>query len=189
MTITRARSFRLPALGLASLSVILVVTAMLLLLTNGVPVAPPDIPWVIAQVSVAVGYSVLGAVIAWHQPRNRIGWLLVAIAVPTATVTFAEEYAIRGLISGHGSLPGALWMAWLEGPVAYLVFPLGLSLLVLIFPTGRPPARAWWIVLGIGFVATLMSVAAVALDPHNLVGALVGSRGKPSGTLSRSPLG
>jgi signal transduction histidine kinase len=151
--------------------VLLVVAAVLLLPTSGVPVAPSDIPWVIAQVCVAVGYSVLGAVIAWHQPRNRIGWLLVATGLLTATMIFAEEYAIRGLISGRGSLPGALWMAWLDRPVGYLVFPLGLSLLVLIFPTGRPPARAWWIVLGIGLVATLMSVAAVLLDPHNLVGA------------------
>lgn len=171
MTITRARSSRLPALGLASLSVLLVVTAMLLLSTNGVPVAPPDIPWVIAQVCVAVGYSVLGAVIAWYQPRNRIGWLFVAIAVPTATMMFAEEYAIRGLISGQGSLPGTLLMAWLDGPVGYLVFPLGLSLLVLIFPTGSPPARAWWVVFGTSLVATLMSVAAVALDPNDLIGA------------------
>jgi signal transduction histidine kinase len=84
---------------------------------------------------------------------------------------FAEEYAIRGLISGYGSLPGALWMAWLDSLVGYLVFPLGLALLVLIFPTGRPPARAWGIVLGIGLAATLMSVAAVLLDPHDLIGA------------------
>jgi signal transduction histidine kinase len=144
---------------------------MLLLPTNGVPVDPSDIPWVIAQVCVAVGYSVLGAVIAWYQPRNRIGWLLVATGLLTATMIFAEEYAIRGLIRGHGSLPGALWMAWLDNASGHLVFPLGLSLLVLIFPTGRPPARAWWIVLGISLVATLMSVAAVLLDPHDLIGA------------------
>ncbi len=82
--------------------------------------------------------STTGVVIAWRRPTNPIGWLYLGTGVLGALTTFAQQYAMRGLVDHPGSLPGAVYLAWLEQWSLWLAFPAGMaSALLILFPTGR----------------------------------------------------
>jgi hypothetical protein len=114
--------------------------------------------------AVAIGFPLIGAVIASRRPANPIGWLFCATALLGVTF-FTDQYAAYTLVTDPGSLPGGRWMAWigtwLWAP-GFLAVP---PLLILLFPDGHPPTSAWrpviWAVLA--FTAVLMAFA--ALEP------------------------
>ena len=81
-----------------------------------------------------------GALIVPRQPSQPIGWILCALAGTVALTFFANEYAIYGLITDPGAVPGAAAVAWFA--IWAFAIPLGLlTALLLLFPTGRPPRR------------------------------------------------
>lgn len=84
-------------------------------------------------------FALTGAVLAIRRPANPIGWLFLLIAVA------AEGSGVAG--SGGPVDPAG-------GPASILrliafgawVVPYGLlPVLLILFPTGRPPTRRWWI--------------------------------------------
>ncbi len=108
---------------------------------------------------ISVVFAAVGALIVSRQPRNLIGWLLLApafsqtispllpdvqswTAVPTE-ITFREYLGLW--FSGWGWLP--------------LIFPI--FLIMLLFPTGRPPSPRWnWVgYLALGMVVVFLFFA------------------------------
>jgi len=84
-----------------------------------------------------------GLVVARHQPRNAIGWLLLVAGLSAGFGGFAQEYATRAVIIAPGSLPGAFALAWLASwSFSFFVAPL-LTLIPQLFPTGRPLGPRW----------------------------------------------
>ena len=78
-----------------------------------------------------------------HSTRTQaLGWLLGLIGVTIATSTFAEQYALYGLATARGSVPGARSVGALAGAAAELTVIL-LLFLILLFPDGRLPSRRW----------------------------------------------
>jgi hypothetical protein len=114
--------------------------------------------------AVAIGFPLIGAIIASRRPSNPIGWLFCATALLGVTF-FTDQYAAYTLVTEPDSLPGGRWMAWigtwLWAP-GFLAVP---PLLILLFPNGHPPAPAWravsWAV--VAFTTVLMVFA--ALEP------------------------
>ena len=112
--------------------------------SEGVAVSVLDVAWL-------VGFAVVGALVASHQPRNPIGWVLGAIPALLMTIFVGEAFYFYAARSNPGD-PGevaelGLWVAnWSWVPAVLLV----LVALPLLFPTGRPPAPRWRIV---GWVA------------------------------------
>ena len=118
--------------------------------------------WVIAAV---------GLVVAWHQPGNPIGWLL--LAVPTSLgVIFASDGYDAAYRAGHHALP-------VLGPVALtfaqlFFFPfIAFPLVIWLFPDGHlPPGRwrwAFWASLVLaapGLLAVLGTVMAAEAGHH-----------------------
>ena len=90
-----------------------------------------------------VAWAVVGLVLAVRRPRNAIGWLFLAAAACWAASGVAGHYAMFGLQTAPGSLPGpvlAFWVmtwAWLAGLVLLPTFGL------LLFPDGRLPSPRW----------------------------------------------
>jgi hypothetical protein len=113
---------------------------------------------------VAVGYSIVGAIIASRLPESPIGWLFCAIAFSFAVVHFSAEYAAYALLAPPRSLPGGQAFAWLTS----WVWVFGLVLVVfldLLFPTGRLPSARWrWFARFTAIVLLPASVLA-ALSP------------------------
>jgi hypothetical protein len=119
--------------------------------------------WVIAAV---------GLVVAWHQPGNPIGWLLLAAPV-SLLLTFAGDGYVQAYRPGHHALP-------VLGPVA-LVFAqeffasfVVIPLVIWLFPDGRLPAGRWrwafwaYLVLGASAPLAALGVTVAALAGHHV---------------------
>ncbi len=91
---------------------------------------------------VVVVYAGVGRLITSRRPGNAIAWLLGLIGVSIATSTFAEQYALYGLATSRGPVPGARIIGCLAGPAAELTIVLALTL-ILLYPDGRLPSRRW----------------------------------------------
>ena len=89
-----------------------------------------------------VAYAGSGRLITSRRPGNAVGWLLGLIGVSVATYTFAEQYALYGLATARGSVPGARLVGALAGAAAELTVVM-LLFLILLFPDGRLPSPRW----------------------------------------------
>src|ERR671911_1978131 len=65
--------------------------------------------------SLAVGYSMIGAIIASRLPSHPIGWICCAIGLIAAVDHFAGEYALYALLALPHPLSGGRAMPWLPG--------------------------------------------------------------------------
>jgi hypothetical protein len=123
-------------------------------LSHQLPTAATDIASTVAGVVFALVFTAVGVIVARRQPRNPMGWLLIAIALGIQAGNDGSQYAYLDYILHHGSLP--------LGPVAVLLTPswvysfLAVPLVILLFPDGRPGSRWRWPLrayLAIGFLA------------------------------------
>ena len=91
--------------------------------------------------SLAVGYSVIGAVIASRLPNHPIGWICCAVGLIAAVDHFAGEYAVYALLALPHPLPGGRAMFWLQSWFWMLFIGL-IVFLFLLFPRVGCPAVA-----------------------------------------------
>jgi hypothetical protein len=114
-----------------------------------------------------VAFTTVGALIAARQPRNPIGWLFLASGICSATGGFAEGYWRYALLVRPSELPGGVLVLWVNTRPYVLgtVFEL---LLLLLFPTGRPLTRWWWLAGALVIIGTLTQLTAQALLPGPL---------------------
>jgi hypothetical protein len=121
-----------------------------------------DLGW--APLPALLAFAVVGALVASRQPRNSVGWLLLAVALCMTVRLVGESYAIYALITAPGSLPGGLYGAWVQwswfGVVAILAI-----FLPLYFPTGRLLSPRWRLVLWLGIAYLSAAVVSNALQP------------------------
>ena len=102
-----------------------------------------------------LAFAVVGGLVASRQPRNPVGWQLLAIGVFMTAILLGESYARYALITAPGSLPGGLYGPWLPRWTYAPIVAILVILLPLYFPTGRLLSPRWRPVLwsGIGFLA------------------------------------
>ena len=62
--------------------------------------------------TIAIGYSVIGAIIASRLPDHPIGWICCAIGLTGAVEHFSSEYAIYALLAHPEALAGGKAMLW-----------------------------------------------------------------------------
>ena len=137
-------SQRLPTgLAWALCALTLVLTALnFLLIALNVSLGAPAYAFWPELTSLAVGYSVIGAIIASRLPNHPIGWICCAIGLIAAVDHFAGEYAVYTLLGLPHTLPGGRAMLWLQGWF-WMLFVGLIVFLLLLFPTGRLPSSRW----------------------------------------------
>jgi hypothetical protein len=110
----------------------------------------------------AIGYSVIGAIIASRLPNHPIGWICCAIGLIAAVDHFGGEYAVYALLAHPEALAGGKAMLWLQGWF-WMLFVGLIVFLLLLFPTGRLPSSRWrpfaWVSVAIISVGVIWSSA------------------------------
>ena len=112
----------------------------------------------------AIGYSVIGAIIASRLPNHPIGWICCAIGFIAAVDHFGGEYSIYALMAHPEALPGGWAMLWLQEWFWMLFIGL-LVFLLLLFPTGRLPSSRWRPFAWLSVVVILVAVILTAFSP------------------------
>ena len=107
---------------------------------------PADVAWGWAFrgfiVVIGAPYVLVGLAIRLRTPENPIGKLLEVMGFSYMFAGAISEYAVRGLVVDPGSLPGAIYAAWILQWLWIVMF--GLSMFVfLLFPNGRYLSSAW----------------------------------------------
>jgi hypothetical protein len=113
----------------------------------------------------ALPYPIVGALIAHRLPRNAVGWVLVAIGLLQGVQLFTDEYSYRSFMTEAGPLPFGPEVAWLSFWTWMPSLALLVTLMLLLFPDGRPPSPKWrwtvWIAaMGVGLITLIPAVAA-----------------------------
>jgi hypothetical protein len=106
----------------------------------------------LGKVAVFLSFAVVGVIVAWHQPRNPMGWVLLGVTFFFFLDDLAASYAYLDYRLHGGRLPLG-WLGVLLAPSwAPAIVLAGLSLL--LFPDGRVPSRRWkpmlWAYLALG---------------------------------------
>jgi hypothetical protein len=113
-----------------------------------------------------LAYATAGAFIASRRPTNAVGWVLCGMGLVFEFHAFAGAYADYALVARPGSLPGGVIMLWTS--TGWLSIPgmlLGVVLLVLLFPDGRPPNRGLWAVVWMAFGGATLVAFGTAMSP------------------------
>jgi hypothetical protein len=135
------------------------------------PGDPADLPLFIrfaVYLPIIIAFPSIGALIAVRQPRNPIGWLFLAWGFVVGVAGFAEAYWRYVLFVRPGALPGGELMVWINVRPYPIAWGVVFALLVLLFPTGRPPSRGWWVVGWVIMLGGLIQQAALAFLPGPL---------------------
>jgi hypothetical protein len=118
---------------------------------HGTELAAPETGKVTAQASISfsvliVAFAALGALVASRRPRNPVGWILCLAPVALGLTQVARDWYIHTHFADPGSLPIAAGLMWTANWAWVLGFMPLLTLLLLLFPDGRPPSPRWrWV--------------------------------------------
>ena len=178
---TAARTARLPGRRLTAPRLTALLLAGLIVLLTGVVVAQSvtrhhtgshrTAAEGTALILALWAIAAVGLVVAWHQPANPIGWLLLAMPV-SLLLTFASDSYDQAYRPGQHALP-------VLGPAALIMaqlffFPfIALPLIIWLFPDGRPPPGRWrfvfWacpVLLVPALVSILVLTGEALASPH-----------------------
>ncbi|MFI5050390.1 MAG: hypothetical protein ACHQEA_11065 [Gaiellales bacterium] len=114
---------------------------------------------------VTIGFAVVGALIVARERSNSFGWLFIAMAVFLSVPhNIAQNYAVYALAVSPGDWPGAQAALWISSTAFDTVFVMLMTLLVLLFPDGRPLTPRWRIVVAATLASGLAGVAGGLTD-------------------------
>ena len=150
------------AAGLFGLAVAEIATAIGCGLAGGISWADAVDSFAVTNGVIGLALSACGVLLAWHRPRNPIGWLFLAGGVAYTTSTAAVSLLGLGASAGWSTL-----VLRLLASLYMLAWPwaigLCLPLALLLFPDGRPAGSRWrwliWAIVAEGVIFELNSAA------------------------------
>ena len=101
-----------------------------------------DLAEIVISNLVGLSFATAGAILVSRLPRNVIGWLLASGGFCFAVGNGAAGLAEVGLIVDPGSVPGAIWFAW----VSNWIWAPAIGTIVglaLVYPSGRLLSQRW----------------------------------------------
>jgi hypothetical protein len=106
----------------------------------------------VGQAGLLLSFGLVGVVVAWHQPRNLMGWVLLGITFFFLLDELAGSYRTLDYRLHGGHLPLG-WLSVLLAP-SWAPATVLAGLAVLLFPDGRVPSGRWkpmlWAYLALG---------------------------------------
>jgi signal transduction histidine kinase len=157
-------------------------TVVLLVLNRGTIEGRPGLPiWATVgqsqgtALAATLATAVLGGLVLTRRPGNRMGQVFLGASLILAVSMFAQEYAVRGLVTAPRSLPWPTPMAWIQA-VGNKSILLAVALVLLLFPRGRLLSGAWRPVLWVALLATVLQILH-SIDPFPLTTAFRAGQG------------
>jgi hypothetical protein len=153
------RASRLLALSLLAVWGALVALSIVLELTGALDSSDETFLSVLTS-----GYAICGALVAARQPRNPIGWMMVAVAVILVLGAMAAGYVEpvddpRDRIAGDLAVSYYMWAEQLWIPLAGILLPL-------LFPDGRLPSPRWRLLVWLTVGAAALGVVGAVFSPR-----------------------
>ena len=124
-----------------------------------------DFGWAFIPITFAMGS--LGCLVLSRIPSHPVGWLLTLVGLLFLVSFTTTEYAYHALIANPGSLPLGLEItpvSWVGGTAFFLLA----SLLLLIFPDGRPLPGRWQLLVPLALTCVTMATLGEVLRPGPL---------------------
>ena len=166
-----ARAATCLAWSVSAFSLALTALSFVLIILNLNLDAPIFFYW-LEPTTIAVGYSVIGAIIASRLPAHPIGWICCAIGFLAAVEHFSGQYAIYALLAPHPeALLGGKAMLWTSLWAWILFFGL-IEFLLFLFPNGRLPNKRWRPLAWLSAALTSMAAVLIAISPDAALDAL-----------------
>ena len=118
------------------------------------------VPWIQHDPRAAVRCD--GSILALKRPGNPIGWLFLFGALFAGLNELSDGYAIWS-VAGKGSTTTLARLAAVGEEWLWIVAFTMLSIVLAVFPDGRPLSRRWKRVLAVALTGTAVSVIAYVL--------------------------
>jgi hypothetical protein len=109
-------------------------------------------------------FTLVGALIVWRQPTNRVGWLFAAIGLLWVTGDLAGRYSTYAFLTGRKEGVFSWLGAWYGEWFWFVFLMLTFSLLPQLFPTGRPMPGRWSLFAKAVLWFTVVVAAAAMLE-------------------------
>ena len=128
--------------------------------------------WGSGNVGVTVAYAmatycfaVVGWLVVHRDPRNVVGWLMLAIGLAWGYLVVTEGYVLYGLVTRPGTLPAPALVAALSSWAWLPAIGIMGTFLILLFPDGHLPSPRWRGVLWVAAsTIVLASISEIFLD-------------------------
>jgi two-component system, NarL family, sensor kinase len=148
------------AVSLFALVIAELMTAVAGALAGGISLAAAISSFMATNGAMGAAFALSGLLLAWHRPRNPIGWLFLAAAAGEATSAAAVQ------LLGLGSADGwpAVFLRLLAS-LFMLGWPLAVGLCLptalLLFPDGHPVSARWrWLIWAAAAESLLFELSA-----------------------------
>jgi uncharacterized membrane protein YhaH (DUF805 family) len=110
-----------------------------------------------------LAYATVGALITTRRPAHPVGWLFLGAGLVGAAQLATGEFAAAFLAASGPSVAVAV-AAWASSLFQLVVVGL-LVCLLLLFPTGRPPSRRWWVLVWVVAAGVVLFSVGAGLAP------------------------
>ncbi len=169
LTIGRSRAVLVAARLLAVIACALAASAVALPVVSGYGYL--DRITASPEVSIAVSFSLTGALLVGSVPARRMGWLLLAIGTSAATYSASLSWAgflVRGDpgVASRVDAASLPWAAWLSSWAWFPAWLLVSTVLLQVIPYGRPlPHPFWRVPLWAAGIFMVVGTAAFMVTP------------------------
>lgn len=134
--------------------------------------APTDVPGLevataedVVDSILDLAFPLVGALVVSRDPRNLFGWAFCAVGVCFEASIFAGSYSTYGTFTNPGSLPGPQLLSLASDLLFVPSLVLGVTLVPLLYPTGRPPTPRWWAVAAGALACVVLATISMAIRP------------------------
>lgn len=160
----RTRGTMAIAAAFFTLTVLEVIAAAIGAVLAGMSFADALNSYLVTNCAIGVSCAASGLVIAWHRPRNPVGWLLTAAGVLQTMAAAAAPLLDAALANGWPidvtrTLLTVYFYSW---PWA---ITLCLPMALLLFPTGRVPSRRWTWLIWAGVIGGTVTAIGIGSTP------------------------
>lgn len=111
----------------------------------------------------AISFAIVGGIIVARR-GHLVGWIMLLSGFFNSLNTISTDYSILAL---RDDLPLRMLAAWIS-PWVWALGAAGFPLVLLFFPSGRPPSRRWWPVAAATICGALLIVVAGAIESFPL---------------------